>query len=83
MLKAQLKYYGEALLLLLLWFMTAFSGIDGIKMMSNLGGLPALFVVIAMNAALLVWLWKSIVERFAPSKDTEQGDCANYSKNMN
>jgi len=36
------------------WVMTAFSGIDGIRMMSTLGGLPALFIVIAMNICL--WL---------------------------
>lgn len=34
------------------WVMTAFSGIDGIRMMSTLGGLPALFIVIALNLTL-------------------------------
>jgi len=34
--------------------MTAFSGIDGVRMMSNLGGLPALILVLLMNAALVL-----------------------------
>ncbi|MBL4839122.1 MAG: BCCT family transporter, partial [Kordiimonadaceae bacterium] len=36
------------------WVMTAFSGIDGVKMMSNLGGLPALVLVLLMNVALIL-----------------------------
>jgi len=35
------------------WVMTSFAGIDGIKMMSNLGGLPALFIVLACNISLI------------------------------
>ncbi|WP_276317924.1 BCCT family transporter [Cobetia sp. ICG0124] len=35
------------------WIMTAFVGIDGIKMLSNLGGVPALFIVIVATASLL------------------------------
>lgn len=35
------------------WFMTATAGIDGIKMMSNLGGIAALFIVI--GAMLCIW----------------------------
>ncbi|MEL7128996.1 MAG: BCCT family transporter [Pseudomonadota bacterium] len=37
------------------WLMTAFSGLDGIRMLSNLGGLPALFIVSALNILLLKW----------------------------
>jgi len=36
------------------WSMTAFSGIDGVRMLSNLGGLPALFIVLLLNVTLLV-----------------------------
>lgn len=36
------------------WVMTAFSGIDGIRMMSNLGGLPALLLVTGLNLTLLL-----------------------------
>lgn len=36
------------------WVMTAFTGVDGIRMLSNWGGLPALFIVAGMNIALVV-----------------------------
>ena len=36
------------------YVMTAFSGIDGVRMMSNLGGLPALILVLLMNVVLLL-----------------------------
>jgi choline-glycine betaine transporter len=35
------------------WVMTSFAGVDGIKMMSNLGGLPALVIVLGCNVALI------------------------------
>ncbi|MBE2167810.1 MULTISPECIES: BCCT family transporter [unclassified Cobetia] len=35
------------------WIMTSFVGIDGIKMLSNLGGVPALFIVIGATASLI------------------------------
>jgi len=34
--------------------MTVLSGVDGIKMLSNLGGLPALFIILTFNVVLLV-----------------------------
>ena len=34
--------------------MTALSGVDGIKMLSNLGGLPALFIILIFNVVLIV-----------------------------
>ena len=36
------------------WVMTATTGIDGVRMLSNLGGLPGLFILIAMIAVLIV-----------------------------
>lgn len=36
------------------WIMTSLSGIDGIKMLSNLGGFPALFIIITFNVVLIV-----------------------------
>jgi choline-glycine betaine transporter len=36
------------------WIMTSLSGIDGVKMLSNLGGLPALFIIVTFNIALIV-----------------------------
>jgi len=35
------------------WVMISFAGIDGVKMISNLGGLPALFLVLIINIALI------------------------------
>jgi len=35
------------------WVMTATTGIDGVRMLSNLGGLPGLFILIAMGAVLI------------------------------
>ncbi|WP_298914503.1 BCCT family transporter [uncultured Algimonas sp.] len=35
------------------WSMVSLSGIDGVRMLSNLGGLPALFIVGAFNLALI------------------------------
>ena len=34
--------------------MTATTGIDGVRMLSNLGGLPGLFILIAMGAVIIV-----------------------------
>ncbi|MDA8229383.1 MAG: BCCT family transporter [Desulfitobacterium hafniense] len=36
------------------WVMISFAGIDGIKMISNLGGFPALFLELAMTVALVM-----------------------------
>jgi choline-glycine betaine transporter len=36
------------------WIMVSQSGIDGIKMLSNLGGLPALFIISFFNIVLIV-----------------------------
>lgn len=35
------------------WVMVSNSGIDGVRMLSNLGGFPALFIIIALNIVLL------------------------------
>ncbi len=35
------------------WIMVSNSGIDGVRMLSNLGGLPALFIIIALNVVLI------------------------------
>ncbi len=36
------------------WIMVSYSGVDGVRMLSNLGGLPALFIVLFMNVALIL-----------------------------
>ena len=38
------------------WTMVSFVGIDGIKMLSNLGGLPAAIIVLATSLTLCKWL---------------------------
>lgn len=38
------------------WTMVSFVGIDGIKMLSNLGGLPAAVIVLATSLTLCKWL---------------------------
>lgn len=38
------------------WTMVSFVGIDGIKMLSNLGGLPASIIVLATSLTLCKWL---------------------------
>lgn len=37
------------------WTMVSLSGIDGVRMLSNLGGLPALFIVSGFNI-ILIWM---------------------------
>ncbi len=46
------------------WVMVAFAGIDGIKMASNLGGFPALFLILAVAAGMvkLVFNWRILTE---------------------
>ncbi len=39
---------------LIAWVMISFAGIDGIKMTSNLGGFPALFIIILVGAGLVI-----------------------------
>lgn len=38
------------------WVMVSFVGIDGIKMLSNLGGLPSMLIVLLASGSLWVWL---------------------------
>ncbi|MCK0744501.1 BCCT family transporter [Chromohalobacter nigrandesensis] len=45
------------------WVMVSFVGIDGIKMLSNLGGLPALIIVLLATGSL--WRWLKYPERLA------------------
>lgn len=49
----RLKIIWVILLCLMAWIMVAFSGIDGVRMLSNVGGLPALFVVLGLQACLI------------------------------
>lgn len=49
----RLKIIWVILLCLMAWIMVAFSGIDGVRMLSNVGGLPALFVVLGLQVCLI------------------------------
>ena len=49
----RLKILWVILLCVMAWIMVAFSGIDGVRMLSNVGGLPALFVVLGLQVCLL------------------------------
>jgi len=52
-LSRNLKIIWIVLLAFMAWVMVAFSGIDGVRMLSNVGGLPALFIVIGLQFAIL------------------------------
>lgn len=54
------RYFGTAIKIIWIgligtasWVMTSYSGIDGVRMLSNLGGFPALFIIIALNIVLI------------------------------
>jgi choline-glycine betaine transporter len=38
------------------WVMVAFVGVDGVKMLSNLGGLPGMILVLLASTSLIFWL---------------------------
>ncbi|WP_233440445.1 BCCT family transporter [Modicisalibacter coralii] len=38
------------------WVMVSFVGIDGVKMLSNLGGLPAMLIILLASSSLWIWL---------------------------
>lgn len=54
------KIFWGALIGAVAFIMTATTGIDGVRMLSNLGGLPGLFILLAMGAVIislrLAWL---------------------------
>jgi len=52
--KIMLKFIWSLLIGFTAWIMISLSGIDGIKMLSNLGGLPSLFIIIIFNLVLII-----------------------------
>ncbi len=48
-----LKIFWGALMGAVAWVMTSTTGIDGVRMLSNLGGLPGLFILIAMGGVII------------------------------
>jgi choline-glycine betaine transporter len=55
----RLKLIWIILLCLMAWIMVSFSGIDGVRMLSNVGGLPALFVVLGLQVCLIRMMFQS------------------------
>lgn len=49
----RLKVMWASLIGFTAWIMVTFSGVDGVRMLSNLGGLPALLIVLVLNFALI------------------------------
>ncbi|GAB5539758.1 MAG: hypothetical protein Salg2KO_18610 [Salibacteraceae bacterium] len=54
-----IKYVWGIVVGLVAWVMVSFAGVDGVKMLSNLGGLPALILLIACCISLLRLLWRN------------------------
>lgn len=54
-----IKYIWGIIVGLMAWVMVSFAGIDGIKMLSNLGGLPALILLIFCSIGMVVLMFKS------------------------
>ena len=50
-----LKFLWAGIVGLAAWAMVSLSGIDGIRMLSNLGGVPALFIISAFGV-ILIWM---------------------------
>ncbi|WP_200976132.1 BCCT family transporter [Echinicola sp. 20G] len=53
-----LKVIWGTLVGLLAWVMVTFAGIDGVKMLSSLGGLPALFLLIGITISINKMMWQ-------------------------
>jgi choline/carnitine/betaine transport len=47
---------------LIAWIMVSFAGIDGIKMTSNLGGFPALFLVLAVSFGMIRMIRRGMIK---------------------
>lgn len=56
--KMLLKFVWGISIGVIAWVMVSFASIDGIKMMSNLGGLPAMIIIIGTNMALIKLIYK-------------------------
>ena len=54
-----LKITWVGVLVITAWTMVAYSGVDGVRMLSNVGGLPALFIVVGLQLTLLRFMLQS------------------------
>ncbi|KAI1695056.1 BCCT, betaine/carnitine/choline family transporter domain-containing protein [Ditylenchus destructor] len=56
------------------WVMVSFVGIDGVKMLSNLGGLPGMLLVLLASTSLIFWLKNpALLDVKTPSADPRNG----------
>ena len=56
----KLKFIWGITIGVIAWVMVSFASIDGIRMLTSLGGLPALFIIITTNISLFVLLKRAI-----------------------
>ena len=63
-----LKIFWGVLVGAIAWVMTATTGIDGVRVLSNLGGLPSLFILIGMGGVLITLRvrWLDAIRTSAP-----------------
>lgn len=54
-----IKYTWGIIVGLVAWVMVSFAGIDGIKMLSNLGGLPALLLLVLCCIGMIILLFRN------------------------
>lgn len=72
------KIFWGALVGAVAWVMTSTTGIDGVRMLSNLGGAPGLAILIAMGAVIISMRinWMGEIRagaQPAPSSEPETG----------
>ncbi|MEO0550699.1 MAG: BCCT family transporter [Pseudomonadota bacterium] len=70
--KPVLKITWIILLAMTAWIMVAFSGIDGVRMLSNVGGLPGMIVVIGLQLSLIRMVLQPVGSGIAASKPVAQ-----------
>ena len=52
-----IKYLWGFIIGMVAWVMVSYAGVDGVKMLSNLGGLPSLFLMVILCLVLLKYLF--------------------------
>ena len=64
-----IKILWGAIIGLVSWVMIRYAGVDGIKMLSTLGGLPALFLILAITVGFFKVLWRPSLAQSQIDKD--------------
>ncbi|WP_375210785.1 BCCT family transporter [Hyphococcus sp.] len=68
------KIFWGALIGAVAFIMTSTTGIDGVRMLSNLGGLPGLFILIAMGAVIITMRVNWLPEILAAAQPASEAD---------